>query len=245
VEEWFRRETLFQRTASKHNPYVVPVLDVYETSRYLVVAMEAMDSGSLLDRIKIDVMSENELRPIFQRLVMGVALMLRKGIAHKDIKPHNMLFSSRHHHEQPHLTDFGLSAFTDHRDPEYYRWLPWGTSWYMSPEQWFPLFFGWINLRKSDSLAIGATLYHAFAGHPPDRGDAEEVMLEWDVLQHVSPEASDFLQRSMWPYPEERLDVEEMYWHPWLNPSMTLEEYIRAKGYPRAPARRWNPGWVV
>jgi len=81
--------------------------------------------------------------------------------------------------------------------------------------------------------------------HPPDRGQGEEPLLEFWHLLGLTPEAADFIQRSNWPYPDERLDINDMYWHPFINPDVTLEEFVKKRGYPRAPADRWNPGWLV
>jgi len=171
-----------------------------------------------------------------------VILMHKGGVGHKDIKPHNIMLSTSH--DDPKLVDFGLSAYLDERDGDRERYLPWGSSWFMGPEQWFPRFFGWINLRRCDAIALGATLYHLLIGHPPERGDAEEPILEWEFILYMSPEAADFVQRSMWPYPDERMTVEDMYWHPFVNPTYTLEQFMQMRGFPRVPPRRWDPGWI-
>jgi serine/threonine protein kinase len=245
VEIWYDREFSLQRAAAKDNPFVIPIREMLESPKYLVAVMDQMDAGSLNDRIQLGTLSENESRPIIQRLVLAAILMHRAGVGHKDIKPHNMMFSTRYHYNHPFLTDFGLAVYLDERDAEWFRHLPWGTSWYMGPEQWFTLYYGRVDVRKSDVTSIGCTLHHMLFGHPPDRGAAEEIMLEWDLMRTISPEASDFIQRTAWPYPDYRVSTEELYWHPWVNPTYTLEEYVMMVGYPKAPPQRWNPGWIV
>jgi serine/threonine protein kinase len=90
----------------------------------------------------------------------GLAFIHGRGLVHRDVKPGNVLVTSRQRRAT--LVDFGLAkkmsdpAITDHGHVV-------GTYRYMSPEQ----ARGEHLDRRSDLYSLGATLYELVAGRPP------------------------------------------------------------------------------
>lgn len=96
-----------------HHPGIVAMLDSGVTDRgepYLI--LEYATDGSLQERINEGPMSIDEATALIISLCGALACAHREGVAHRDIKPGNVLCSSFGDWQ---LTDFGLAAL--HGDP--------------------------------------------------------------------------------------------------------------------------------
>ncbi len=85
----------------------------------------------------------------------------KKGVIHRDIKPHNIMLTKE---KQIKIMDFGLAVLL--RESEGDETIA-GTPTYMSPEQ----IRGEKIDYRTDIYSSGITLYHLSAGFPPFRGE--------------------------------------------------------------------------
>ncbi|MDC0684887.1 AAA family ATPase [Sorangium atrum] len=155
-------------------PGVIRALGLEEHDRKPVLVLEAWGDTSLAR-----VLDQGPL-PLGVALRLGAALarslgeVHRRGLLHRDIKPHNVLVDAERTHTC--LIDFGLATF----------WTPQlaaqtsveaisGTLAYMAPEQ-----TGRMNRAldaRADLYALGATLYQLLTGALPfDATDALELI---------------------------------------------------------------------
>jgi len=161
----FKREA--QVVARLNHPNIVQVYAFGEEKGHPYLIMELLPSGSLMDLLKGD-------EPISEAFLMGVAYEIAEGLSaaqdagllHGDIKPENILFDDKMHAK---LVDFGIAAMQVSKN----SYEVWGTPFYIAPEK--------VLERKSnhkcDIYSLGATLYHALAGHPPfDGTDPNKVI---------------------------------------------------------------------
>jgi len=74
----------------------VPKLEdfFYDSDGNLMVVMEYLHGGELLDRIvESTSFSESEARAIMSQILHGVQYLHSKGIVHRDLKPENLVYS--------------------------------------------------------------------------------------------------------------------------------------------------------
>lgn len=132
----------------------------------LFVALEYVDGGSLQQLL------EREIRlPLGQALhftkqvAAGLEHAHEKGMIHRDIKPDNILLSSK---GEAKISDFGLVKSDANSSGLTAVGAILGTPFYLAPEQ--AMGDGEIDIR-ADIYALGITLFHMLAGRPPFVGE--------------------------------------------------------------------------
>ncbi len=146
------------------HPHLVRVTDyfMWEESQYLV--MDFVEGESLGQRIaRLGAQSEELVVQWAVQLLGALTYCHKRGILHRDIKPHNIIITPD---EDAVLVDFGLVKLWDPADP-YTKTVMRGagTPEYAPPEQ-YDTGTGHTDAR-SDIYSLGATLYHALTGQAP------------------------------------------------------------------------------
>ena len=112
---------------------------------------------------------------LFRQVCLGVQAIHEKGLAHLDLKPHNLLITGNEENPILKVTDFGLSrsmSQQDQRSSLYGDGI--GTPAYMAPEQ--ILAARWKDVGKeADIYALGMILYELLDGDLPYSGSAEQI----------------------------------------------------------------------
>jgi len=125
--------------------------------------MELLERGSLDDRMtRLGKLPEKEVLEIGIQIAGGLRAAHRCGLLHRDIKPGNILFNNE---GVPKLVDFGLARGQPEaaEEADHPGGMVWGTPYYIAPEK----LRGQSEDFRSDMYSLGASLYHALAGHPP------------------------------------------------------------------------------
>ncbi|CAK6443041.1 unnamed protein product [Pipistrellus nathusii] len=204
------RELRCLRTLQHRN--ISRLLEIVVNPEEVHLVMEYVRGGDLkahLDRRRR--LTEREARTVFRQVVLALHLCHRRGFAHLDIKPDNILLEED---LTAKLADFGLS----HEATELLtRWC--GTLYYMAPEV---LRGGPYDGRKADVWGLGASLYKAVTGRVPFPGDSDDKITQRILEGHYKPpyymsEAGrSFLQRLLTVDPDRRPTLEEAMRMPWL-----------------------------
>jgi hypothetical protein len=167
----------------KH-PHVVELLDFGESSGQLYLAMEYVDGGNLLDRIKSQgpVASRDalaQLRQICDALIFAA----KKKIVHRDIKPANILLTRD---GMAKLADFGLAKTMQAAGKQGLTQIgeTRGTPIYMAPEM---LMSASDADPRADIYSLGATYYHALTGQHPFRAPSVPEILRMVVQTEPVP----------------------------------------------------------
>jgi len=159
----FRQEA---RAASEvHDPHLVPIIEAAEADGRHYLAVDYVPGGSLGDRIsESTTLGIAELARVISEVAAGLDALHGAGIVHRDIKPHNILFSAD---GTAMLTDFGLAkgpAYTVLTRPGQVM----GTLDYLAPE----LIRGQPATPLTDVYALGCLAFECATGKAPfaDKG---------------------------------------------------------------------------
>ncbi len=144
----------------------VPLLESGETREGPFIVMPLLTGGTLRTRLEAGPLPPDEARALGVRLALALGRAHAAGIAHRDVKPENIIFTEA---GEPLLADLGLakhfdrSAGTGSVSLSYEGELR-GTAGYMAPEQA-------SNAKEADARAdvfgLCAVLYEALTGEPP------------------------------------------------------------------------------
>jgi serine/threonine protein kinase len=224
----------------------VPRSIVEEPDRWVVV-LEYLWGGDLFDRIMIKgFVSEADMRPVVRDIARSLQALHEHGVLHRDIKPENVLFrvKGRASSEsqtlpakgrtpqsepwtalEPVICDFGLSFLVGSEDlieP------PAGTFGYASPQM---LSLERRFSRACDVWSLGVTLFSSLSGELPFPASTDgSTTIEGHLAEayrgprftgprfrDVSHEAKDLIERMLHYSPYNRITLEDVLSHAWLN----------------------------
>lgn len=164
------------------HPNIVRVFELLHNEHGdLCQVMEYCDAGSLLDLLtQVDKLTKAEADCFFKQLLRGVQYIHSMGVAHRNLKPENIL-----------LTRQGILKITDFRCAECYR-MPWasplkannmvdnrhhtwkGTIAFMAPEQFTESEF---DPAAGDMWAVGIIYFTLRFGRLPWKSATKEDLL--------------------------------------------------------------------
>lgn len=156
-----RFQTEARAVANIEHPNIVTLYSVGEIRSTPYIAMQLVPGEDLASLMRQTVLDGRRAAEYTMKVADAIDSAHRKGIIHRDIKPHNILLDSEKN--EPLITDFGLAKLTEEADGVTMTGELLGTPAYMSPEQ---------AARKpvdraSDIYSLGATLYALVGGRAP------------------------------------------------------------------------------
>ncbi len=162
--ENFRRES--HAAASLSHPNIVSIYDVGQEGNVNYIVMELVNGRTLNELIREDApMSHVRATEIAKQVASGLAAAHKKGIIHRDVKPHNILMTEE---GVAKITDFGIAkAVSNTTIVDATKENVMGSVHYFSPEQ---AKGAQVN-EKSDIYSLGIVLYEMLTGRVPFDGD--------------------------------------------------------------------------
>ena len=176
--------------AALDHPNICSIYEVGEDNGRVFIAMQDIEGQSLAEKIWKNPISPSDVVAIGIQAAEALAEAHSRGIVHRDIKPQNIIITSR---GQLKVLDFGLAKVAEHvpaGGPDAATWAPLteagsmvGTPGFMSPEQ----LQGKAIDARSDIFSLGVTLYECATGKSAfDSGTPIEVSLRV-VTQNLPP----------------------------------------------------------
>ncbi|XP_051532509.1 MAP kinase-activated protein kinase 2-like isoform X1 [Myxocyprinus asiaticus] len=232
-----RREVELHWRASSCT-HIVRIVDVYENlylnRKCLFIVMECMDGGELFSRIQDrgdQAFTEREASDIMKSIGEAIQYLHAINIAHRDVKPENLLYTSEMPSALLKLTDFGFAKETTTHNS---LATPCYTPYYVAPEVLGPEKYD----KSCDMWSLGVIMYILLCGYPPfysnhglaispgmktriRMGQYEFPNPEWS---EVSEEAKQLIGTLLKTEPSQRLSITEFMNHPWINQSTEVPQ---------------------
>ena len=189
IQDMGKFQTEIKILSMLDHPNIVRLFEVIEDDKYYNLLEELCTGGELLTRAQKTELKEKDIARIFYQIISGVAYIHGMGIAHRDLKLENILFSTENPTSPIKIIDFGFSVFMDknnekskedkkdkdneNTDPKKFGFKRLkskvGTLYYISPE----IIKGNYD-EKCDIWACGVILYILLAGYPPFSGNTDK-----------------------------------------------------------------------
>ncbi|KAK0151680.1 MAP kinase-activated protein kinase 3 [Merluccius polli] len=204
-------------------PYIVRILNLYENmyqgKKCLLIVMECMEGGELFSRIQArgdQAFTEREASEIMRDIGTAIEYLHCMNMAHRDVKPENLLYTTKESNATLKLTDFGFAKETTlHNSLQTPCYTPYYVE-VLGPEKYD---------KSCDMWSLGVIMYILLCGFPPfysntgqaispgmkqriRMGQYEFPTPEWD---DVSEEAKQLIVQLLKTDPNERMTIGTVY----------------------------------
>jgi serine/threonine protein kinase len=238
LEEWEILRRMHQ------HPYIIDILDLFESDDEIQLVMEYCQGGELFDAIqkkrnrfpsaRRGQYSERQAACVTSQILRALADLHAQGIVHRDVKPENILLVSDDDDCNIHvkLADFGVarslapelvtpgdgdvSPLTPNRQRSFSIV---GSNYYVAPE----VHYGSTYDAAVDIYSLGVTLYILLCGFPPVFSGPEnnaEVVFPVSYWKDISEEAKDLVRAMVTSDTESRITADEALRNRWIVANM-------------------------
>eukprot|EP00804_Cyclotella_cryptica_P026187 CCRYP_009771-RA/>CCRYP_009771-RA protein AED:0.10 eAED:0.10 QI:893/1/1/1/1/1/5/672/723 len=208
------------------HPLICPLIDFFEERECYFLVMELMSGGDLFDRIgEKKNYTENDARTLCRKMFESLRYCHENSVAHRDLKPKNLLLIDEDDDCAIKLGDFGFA--TRVYEPCSLT-KQCGTPFFIAPE---------VLLRspydvRSDMWSAGVIMYLLLGGDLPFTGRSQkelfrniikgEVEFPEEAWGNISPDAKDLLQKLLVTDPSRRITCQEAMASPWMRRRDTM-----------------------
>eukprot|EP00300_Choanocystis_sp_HF-7_P013142 c18173_g1_i1.p1 GENE.c18173_g1_i1~~c18173_g1_i1.p1 ORF type:complete len:288 (+),score=68.95 c18173_g1_i1:134-997(+) len=222
------------------HPNVVKIYEVLATKDEILIVMELVEGGDLLDWIEHrEYLDEAEAMRFFASMVQAVQVCHENGVCHRDIKPDNMMVTPDGRIK---ITDFGMAvlATTNLLDTVA------GTLNYVAPEV---LREQGYDGKKADIWSLGCVLFVMLAGVLPFEGQLFLMSKKIELGQHapypahVSPAAREYVDFILNVQPNLRPSIDQLQQHPYFINAIQGSPQPRRSVFCPSPSRIVLSSW--
>ena len=168
--------------AQLNHPNIVSAYDVGKAGNHHYFVMEYVDGQTVFDYILKGHRNEEKAINIVIQVAEALQHAHERGFIHRDVKPKNIMLSSR---GKAKLADLGLArALSDKDAAESEAGRAYGTPYYISPEQ----IRGEVKIGPAaDIYGLGATFYHMVTGRVPFEGKNPSAVMHKHLKAKLTP----------------------------------------------------------
>ena len=201
------------------HPNIVELHEVLASKSKIYFAMELVRGGELFSKIAKGRLKEDLARVYFQQLISAIDFCHSRGVYHRDLKPENLLLDEEGNLK---VTDFGLSAFTEHLKQDGLLHTTCGTPAYVAPEV---IGKKGYDGAKADLWSCGVILYVLLAGFLPFQDDNIVAMYrkiyrgDFKCPPWFSSEARRLITKLLDPNPMTRITIAKIMDSSWFKKS--------------------------
>ncbi|KAI3801730.1 hypothetical protein L1987_29843 [Smallanthus sonchifolius] len=219
------------------HPNIVELHEVMASKSNIYFAMELVRGGELFSKVEKGRLREDVARSYFQQLISAVDFCHSRGVYHRDLKPENLLLDEDGNLK---VTDFGLSAFSDHLRQDGLLHTTCGTPAYVAPEVIGKKGYDGV---KADIWSCGVILYVLLAGFLPFQDENIIAMYkkiyrgDFKCPPWFSSDARRLITKLLDPNPNSRITISKVMESTWFKkavprkPKFSVEdEGVNLKG---------------
>ncbi|XP_004287123.1 PREDICTED: CBL-interacting serine/threonine-protein kinase 6 [Fragaria vesca subsp. vesca] len=216
--EQIKREISVMRMV--RHPNIVELHEVMASKSKIYFAMDLVRGGELFAKIAKGRLKEDVARVYFQQLISAVDFCHSRGVYHRDLKPENLLLDEDGDLK---VTDFGLSAFSEHLKQDGLLHTTCGTPAYVAPEV---IGKKGYDGAKADLWSCGVILYVLLAGFLPFQDDNLVSMYrkiykgDFKCPPWFSSEARRLITKLLDPNPSTRISIAKIMDSSWFKKSI-------------------------
>ncbi len=200
------------------HPNVVQIYDAVPDAIEPYVVVEYVAGNTLRDYCKPGhLLPLDQIIEIGFKCAMALGYCYRQGLVHRDVKPANVLATTRNGLvTDVKISDFGSALNLTAESTQVHRV---GSLAYMSPEQ---LEGGHLDCR-ADIYSLGAVLYHLIAGRPPFESENQGTLMHQiyhakpaplgSLRAGLRPEVDQVVQRALAKTPDQRYESWDDFAH--------------------------------
>ncbi|KAK9279633.1 hypothetical protein L1049_013312 [Liquidambar formosana] len=218
VSEHLMREIDILRNIN--HPNIIRLFEAIQTADKIYLVLEYCDGGDLARYVHRDgKVSEAVARHFMRQLAAGLQVLNEKNLIHRDLKPQNLLLSTK---ETTPLLKIGDFGFARSLKPQGLADTLCGSPLYMAPEIIRSLKYD----AKADLWSVGAILFQLVTGKPPFDGNSplqlfqnitsRELQFPEGALEELHPDCVDLCRSLLRQNPVERLSFREFFNHQFL-----------------------------
>ncbi|KAL1206273.1 Serine/threonine-protein kinase ATG1a [Cardamine amara subsp. amara] len=203
------------------HPNIIRFYEAIQTGDRIFLVLEYCSGGDLAGYINLHgKVSETVAKHFMRQLALGLQVLQEKHFIHRDLKPQNLLLSSK---EVTPLLKIGDFGFARSLTPESMAETFCGSPLYMAPE----IIRNQKYDAKADLWSAGAILFQLVTGKPPFDGNNHiqlfhnivrdtELKFPEDALNEIHPDCVDLCRSLLRRNPIERLTFREFFNHMFL-----------------------------
>mmetsp|Transcript_120923 Transcript_120923/g.353283 ORF Transcript_120923/g.353283 Transcript_120923/m.353283 type:complete len:360 (+) Transcript_120923:57-1136(+) len=204
-----------------HHPNIIKLFYTFEDSESIYMVMELCAGGDVFEQVaRAGRLSEREAAIVMQQLFRAVFYMHENNIAHRDLKPDNILLLTAQPIEDNiiKVIDFGLSCLSE---PDDVHSEVVGTPHYIAPQVHDMRYD-----RRCDLWSCGVVMYVILAGRTPFSGrhpaEIQRKVCEGkfgfhgSVWEEVSADAQHLIRLLLEMRPEQRYTAQQALSHDWI-----------------------------
>ncbi|KAF7837957.1 CBL-interacting serine/threonine-protein kinase 4-like [Senna tora] len=207
----------------QHHPNILKIHEVMASKTKIYLVVEFAPGGELGTRIvKKGRIPEPLARRYFQQVVSALRFCHGNGVAHRDIKPQNLLLDKD---GDVKVSDFGLSALPEQLNNGLLK-TACGTPCFTAPEI---LHHRRYDGSKADAWSCGVLLYVMLTGYLPFNDSNMPMMFRrinsrsYVFPAYISGRARSVIHNLLHPDPLHRMSLEDLFGNPWFMTSLRPE----------------------
>ena len=191
------------------HPNILKAFEIFEDEFYDYIVMEKPDNGDLFNYIcKKGRLSMDESSLIFYQLINGISYLHKNKIAHRDMKPENILITEDLIIK---IGDFGLSKYFKSKNVKFKTNC--GSPCYSAPEI---LRGNLYHPIPADIWGIGIILYCMVCGELPFEDEKEDILIRkvtlcnYNCPRFVNSKLKILFQKILCRNPDNRMTIDEI-----------------------------------